>query len=84
MLPWLPAVIAPRLRSHVAERLGVSPSFVYGLCSSRKLKFCRIGNGRGVIRITEEAVGEYLGCTTYAPREQKSYAPAARLKHLKL
>ena len=37
-----------------ADRLGISPGLVYSLVAGRKLRFVRIGNGRGRIRIPEE------------------------------
>lgn len=50
-----------------AERLGISPGLVYGLISGRKVRFCRVGNGRGRIRIPEDAIGEYLARCTFEP-----------------
>ncbi len=44
----------------VAERLGVSASLVYELCARGRIRHSRIGFGRGTIRITEEALAEFL------------------------
>ena len=52
-----------------AKFLDVSPGTVYALVSSGKLKCCRIGMGRGVIRITEEHIADYL-------REAGGFIPA--------
>jgi excisionase family DNA binding protein len=43
----------------VAARLGVSPSLVYALVSAGRIRHERHGMGRGVIRVTPEAVEEY-------------------------
>jgi excisionase family DNA binding protein len=42
-----------------AERLGVSPGLVYGLCAARQIRHERHGLGRGAIRIPEAALDEY-------------------------
>ena len=42
-----------------AERLGVSPSLVYGLCKEGKIRHERHGLGRGTIRIAPDALDEY-------------------------
>ncbi len=42
-----------------AERLGVSPSLLYGLCRAGKIRHERFGLGRGTIRIPPEALDEY-------------------------
>ena len=67
-----------------ASRLGVSPGLVYSLVAGRKLRFVRIGNGRGRIRIPEEAIGEYLARSTFAPQEQRAPSGPVRLRHLRL
>jgi excisionase family DNA binding protein len=66
-----------------AARLEVSVATVYGLVGSGKLKHYRIGNGRGVVRIAEEHLAEFLeqaepGAASPAP------TPRLRLKHLRL
>jgi excisionase family DNA binding protein len=72
----------------VSERMGVSPGTVYGLCSSRRLRHTRIGRGRGAIRISEEAVAEYLATAEVAPVGAPPPPAAAtrkvRLNHLSL
>jgi excisionase family DNA binding protein len=68
-----------------AERLAISPTLVYSLVAGRKLRFMRIGNGRGRIRIPEEAIEEYLARSTFEPKEPKGpLPPRVRLKHLRL
>ncbi len=67
-----------------AARLEVSPSLVYSLIASRKLRFCRVGNGRGRIRIPDDAVEEYLARCTFAIREEKAAPVVPRLRHLRL
>jgi excisionase family DNA binding protein len=44
----------------VAERLEVSTQLVYALVAAGKLTCTRHGLGRGVIRISEEQLAEYL------------------------
>jgi excisionase family DNA binding protein len=70
--------------AQAAERLGISASLVYSLISGRKLRHCRVGNGRGRIRIPEDAVGEYLARCTFGPNEEEARATPHRLKHLRL
>lgn len=69
-----------------AERLGISPALTYSLISGRKLRYCRIGNGRGRIRIPEDAIGEYLARCTFEAGEDNKPTPtsAPKLKHLRL
>lgn len=42
-----------------AEALGVSTGLIYAMVSARKIDHVRIGLGRGIIRIPEEAIEEY-------------------------
>ncbi len=67
-----------------AALLGISPSLVYSLVAGRKLRFCRVGNGRGRIRIPDDAIGEYLARCTFDAKEENPIAPsrAPQLKHL--
>ena len=67
-----------------AERLEVSPSLVYSLVAAGKLRFCRVGHGRGRIRIPEDPIGEYLSRCTFGVRDVKLSAPLPRLKHIRL
>jgi excisionase family DNA binding protein len=57
-----------------AERIGISLSLVYDLCRFGVLKHTRHGRPgkRGTIRITEEAIAEYLDAC-------QPKVPAARL-----
>ena len=47
-----------------AERLGVSASLVYGLCSAGRLRHERYGLGRGTIRVPPDALDEYRRAQT--------------------
>lgn len=67
-----------------AEKLEVSPSLIYSLVAAGKLRFCRVGHGRGRIRIPEDAIEEYLARCTYDVREEKPAAWMPRLKHIRL
>ena len=67
-----------------AERLGVSPGLIYTLISGRRLRFVRIGNGRGRLRVGEDAIEEYLARSTFAPQEPNAVPVRVKLKHLKL
>jgi excisionase family DNA binding protein len=67
-----------------AGRLGVKPGLIYSLVAGRKLRFVRVGNGRGRIRIPSDAIDEYLARATFAPREEHQPPVRVRLKHLKL
>ena len=67
-----------------AAKLGVIPGLVYSLIAGRKLRYCRVGNGRGRLRVPAEAVDEYLSRSTFAPQEPKAPAVRVRLKHLKI
>ena len=67
-----------------ATRLGISPGLVYSLAAGRKLRLVRIGNGRGRIRIPEEAIEEYLARSTFAPAGAAKVERAGRLRHLRL
>jgi excisionase family DNA binding protein len=67
-----------------ADRLEVSVATVYGLVASGKLKHYRIGNGRGVVRISDEHIAEFLNKAE--PKRLQDPPPPAprRLKHLRL
>ncbi len=62
-----------------ADRLGVSAQTVYGLCAAGQLRHSRVGVGRGVIRIAEEARAEYLRGRESGPPASVP-PPAARAK----
>jgi excisionase family DNA binding protein len=59
-----------------AQRLGVSPSLVYELCASAAIRHLRHGraSSRGTIRISEEALADYLKS---CERGRPGAAPAA-------
>ncbi len=42
-----------------AQELRISSSCVYSLCSQGLLRHYRVGIGRGVLRIPEDAINEY-------------------------
>lgn len=67
----------------IAEKLNVSESNVYALVASGRLGCHRIGNGRGVIRISEQALQAYLtGCRGQEGVKPKT--PRPRLRHIRL
>ncbi len=63
-----------------AGRIGISPSLVYELCKQGVIRHTRHGRPgkRGTIRISDEAVAEYL-----AACEQRGRLPAASLPHFR-
>lgn len=71
-----------------ADRLGVSVGLVYSLLTQRKLEYVRVGNGRGRLRIEEDALAAYLARCTFGTQEPEatSISPPkpqrVRLKHL--
>jgi excisionase family DNA binding protein len=65
-----------------ARLLEVSPSTVYALIAAGRLRCSRVGLGRGVIRISQEQLADYLRAAEPAPAQPP--APRARLKHLRL
>ncbi len=70
-----------------AAELKVSPCVVYAMVTQRKLRYCRIGCGRGRIRIPDDAIGEYLERCTFGPKKPEAKpepVPAFKLKHLRI
>lgn len=67
-----------------AQQLQVCSGSVYGLLLAGKLKCYRIGSGRGVYRISDEHLREYLAAAERGVVAEKS-PPARRvgLKHLR-
>src|SRR5262245_35089035 len=56
----------------VAEQLGIAPTTVYALCQRKLIPHVRIGTGRtgrGAIRISEEALAQYLAGVTVQASE---------------
>jgi excisionase family DNA binding protein len=43
-----------------SELLNVATGTIYALCAAGKLRCSRVGLGRGVLRISDEAIQEYL------------------------
>ena len=68
----------------VAEKLGVSPTTVYGLCHRRKLRHARVGLGRGSVRIEEKDLDEYVKGATIGPERIQPPPPRERFKHLRI
>ena len=72
--------------NEVAGRIGVSVACIYGLVASKELACYRVGQRRGVIRISQEQLQAYLNKgtapvpATIAPAPQ----PKVNLKHLQL
>jgi excisionase family DNA binding protein len=50
-----------------AAQLEVSPSLVYALVARGRIRHYRIGNGRGAIRIPDDAIGEFLKGAEVSP-----------------
>lgn len=72
--------------AQAAKKLEVCPSTVYGLIAAGRLRYVRVGLRRGVIRISDDAVQEYLARCTFEVKEEKA-APVSsspKLKHLRL
>jgi excisionase family DNA binding protein len=67
----------------VAEQLGIAPTTVYAMCQRKLIPHVRLGTGRGAIRISEEALAEYLDGATV--RQEGPLAPQAKVtrKHRK-
>jgi excisionase family DNA binding protein len=69
--------------NQASERLGVSQTLVYALCSARKLRHVRVGLGRGRVMIPEEAIEEYLRARMVTAQERRDEPPPP-LKHITL
>jgi excisionase family DNA binding protein len=70
-----------------AKLLGVSEALVYALCASHRLRHSRVGTGRGVIRISVEAISEYLNQQEVGPAPptpQPKPPKPLKLEHLRL
>lgn len=71
-----------------AAIMEVSPAVVYQLVAAGKLKHYRVGNGRGVIRIGEDHVREYLEGAARGGVAVPASPPAPtrplKLKHLRV
>jgi excisionase family DNA binding protein len=70
----------------VARRLEISVSLTYRLIESGKLRCSRHGMGRGVIRVSEAQLADYLATVERGPRASlpESASPRPRLKHIRL
>jgi excisionase family DNA binding protein len=65
--------------SEAAAELKVSDSLIYSLCKRRKLRHERHGLGKGVIRISEEALAEYRReCEVGTEVEEPAASPLPR------
>jgi excisionase family DNA binding protein len=63
-----------------AKELGISPSLVYKLCASGKIRHERHGMGRGTIRIPREALDDYRRAAQVLPAPRHTDG----LKHISL
>lgn len=70
------SAVVPKVKE-TAARLGVGTALVYGLVADGRPRACRVGNGRGRIRIPVEAVDQYLERATITP---PAAAPRPRLR----
>ncbi len=75
--------------AEAAEILGVGPQLIYQLVASRRIRFCRIGKGRGVIRIPEDSIQEYIASVTVdvqsgSTKPSSRPSRSVRLRHLHL
>jgi excisionase family DNA binding protein len=64
-----------------AKRLEISPATVYTMVASGRLRCYRVGNGRGVIRISEEHLATYLAGAEPIPGPGPDRP--VRLRHLR-
>lgn len=53
-----------------AAEIGLSARSVYALCAARKLAHYRLGAGRNAIRLTREAVADYLAAGFVAANDE--------------
>lgn len=69
-----------------AEKLGVSSKTVRGLVNAGLIQHHRVGVRQGTIRISKEAIAEYLDSTLVEvqSKRDKKPVPNHRLKHIKL
>jgi excisionase family DNA binding protein len=68
----------------VAARLSVSQATVYALVASGRLRHCRVGLGRGAIRVTEEQLEEYIRSSEHYVADAPEPVHQVRLKHIKI
>ena len=70
----------------VARSLEISVSLTYRLIESGKLRCSRHGMGRGVIRVSEDQLADYLSSAEQGgrPADLETVLPRPRLKHLRL
>jgi excisionase family DNA binding protein len=70
--------------AEVATRLNCSPSFVYDLIATGRLKHHRLGRGQGGVRVSEDQLQEYLQTTERggAAGPRPAATPPVQLKYL--
>jgi len=70
----------------VARSLEISVSLTYRLIESGKLRCSRHGMGRGMIRVSEDQLADYLSSAEQGgrPADPETVLPRSRLKHLRL
>jgi excisionase family DNA binding protein len=68
-----------------AERLGLSKTAVYQLCSRDRpaIRHLRLGAGGAAIRIPTEALSEYLTSVTFAPVEREEMRADPPLRYIR-
>ena len=77
--------VRPLTVRQAADRLGLSCSTVYLLCQRQKIAHLRIGGRGGAIRITEEALADYVAGATVQPQMPAGPPPPKqKLKHLRV
>jgi excisionase family DNA binding protein len=58
-----------------AGRLQVSAGTIYQLCAEKRLAHVRVGSGRGTIRISEEALEQFVRGATVLPLAETAPSP---------
>lgn len=66
-----------------AQRLNVSTATIYGLINSGQLRCHRIGTRRGVIRVSEDNIREFLESSQSEASVPESVAVTTKFQHLK-
>lgn len=75
--------------AQAAEKLGVKPGLIRQLLVAGHLRHLRVGMGRGVIRIPEDALEEYIRSVTVDAHVGTMPSPtpqrrSVKLRHLRL
>jgi excisionase family DNA binding protein len=67
-----------------AKRLNVSTATIYGLVNSGQLRCHRIGTGRGVIRVSEDNIREFLASSQSQTSVPPSASATKKFRNLKI